>query len=154
MRSARGGVALVAATIALSGLSACGTIQAARERLVKAPPSCDTQTVAIYFEPESAEVTKEGRAVIREAAETSRGCVVERVQVVGLADAVGAPGANLELSKRRANSVAAALTAAGLPAAEFDVAAAGQAGAVAPSGEARPLRRRAEVTLHLKPRPR
>ena len=38
---------------------------------------------------------------------------------MGLADAAGEPDANLELPKRRAQSVTAALAAAGLPAAEF-----------------------------------
>ena len=36
-----------------------------------------------------------------------------------------------------------------LPAGEFDLAAAGQQGAVTQDGEARPLRRRADVTLEL-----
>ena len=70
------------------------------------------------------------------------------IEVLGLADAAGAPGVNLELSKRRAQSVAAALAANGLPTAEFQVAAGGQDGAVTADGKA-PLRRRADVTLHL-----
>jgi outer membrane protein OmpA-like peptidoglycan-associated protein len=74
---------------------------------------------------------------------------VASVDVLGLSDAVGAADANLELSKRRAQSVTAALTAAGLPAGEFRVGAAGQAGAVTADGKARPLRRRVDVVLHL-----
>ena len=134
------------------GLSACTTIQSARDKLVKTPSRCVDQTVQIYFEPDSAEVTKEGRAVLNLAANDSKACKVSSIDVVGLADAAGAPGANLELSKRRAQAVTEALTAAGLPAAEFKVAAAGSAEAINSKGDARPLRRRTDVVLHLSPR--
>lgn len=140
------------AAVALVALAGCGTIENARSRLVKGPAKCADQTVQIYFEPESAELTREGRAVITEAAQAARGCAVEAVEVLGLADAAGAPRANLELSERRAHAVTAALAEAGLPAAEFRLAAAGQAGAVTADGRAAPLRRRAEVVLRLAPR--
>lgn len=146
------GVAAAAAIVLGAGaLSGCATVQTARARLVKAPARCVDQTVDIYFAPEQAELTPEGRMVITQAASSTRGCKVAAVEVVGLADGVGAPAANLELSKRRAQSVTAALTAAGLPAADFKVGAAGQAGAVTADGRAAPLRRRAEVTLRLSP---
>lgn len=133
---------------ALTGglLAGCNTIT--RDQIVKAPSSCEDMTVQIYFEPDSAEVTKEGEAVLRTAAAAARNCKVDHVRVLGLADAAGAPAANLELSKRRAASVTAALAATGLPAAEFDLAAAGQSGAVTPAG-AQPLRRRADITVEL-----
>jgi outer membrane protein OmpA-like peptidoglycan-associated protein len=132
-----------------AGLSGCGSMPGARARIVKATPRCVDETVQIYFEPESAELTKEGRAVLAAAAAQSKPCRVTSVDVLGLADASGAPGANLDLSKRRAQSVTAALTSVGLPAGEFKVSAAGQAGAVTADGKAQPLRRRADVVLHL-----
>ena len=101
------------------------------------------------FEADSAEVTDEGRAILAQAASTAKTCKVDRVRVLGLADAVGAPAANMELSKQRVAAVTKALLANGLPAAEFDLTAAGQAGATAADGEARPLRRRADVTIEL-----
>lgn len=142
------------ATIGALGLAlaACSTVQSARDKLVRAPSRCVDQTVQVYFEPDSAEVTNEGRAVIKAAADGARGCQVTAVEVLGLADAVGAPDANLDLSKRRAQSVTAALAGAGLPAAEFKVAAAGQTGAMTADGKAAPLRRRADVTLRLSDR--
>ena len=143
--------ALSLAAVAAVSLSGCATVQSARMRLVKAPPRCVNQTVDIYFAAEQAELTPEGRMVINQAASQARGCKVAAVEVVGLADFGGAPAANLELSKRRAQSVTAALTAAGLPAADFKVGAAGQAGAVTADGRNAPLRRRAEVTLRLSP---
>ena len=134
------------------GLSACASVKSARDRIVRAPARCVDQTVQIYFEPDSAAVTQEGRAVLKVAAADSRGCKVAGIDVLGLADAAGAPEANLELSKRRAQAVTEALTAAGLPAAEFKLAAAGQAGAVDSRGDPRLLRRRADVVLHLSSR--
>jgi outer membrane protein OmpA-like peptidoglycan-associated protein len=131
------------------GLAGCSTIQTARERIVRAPNRCADRAVQIYFEPNAAELTDEGRAVIRQAADEARGCKVGRVEVTGLADAAGAPAANLELSKRRAQSVTAALAAAGLPAAEFNVAAVGAAGAETADGRAAPLRRRVDVMLRM-----
>lgn len=127
----------------------CTTMTSARDRIVKREASCADVTVDIYFEPDSAEVTKEGRAVLRAAAGQAKGCQVDQVLVLGLADAAGAPAASLELSKRRAASVTTALAATGLPAGEFDLAAAGQSGSVTASGDNRPLRRRADVTLKL-----
>ena len=140
---------LMLAAAAAVGLSGCATVQSARARLVKAPPRCVDQTVEIYFAPDQAELTPEGRMVISQAAQGVRACKVTAVEVLGLADAAGAPAANLELSRKRAQSVAAALAANGLPAAEFKVAAAGQAGAVTATGQSAPLRRRVDVALRL-----
>jgi outer membrane protein OmpA-like peptidoglycan-associated protein len=140
-------VAALAATVALGG---CSTMQNARARLVRAPSTCADQTVQVYFDPESAELTPEGLAVITSAAANLRPCRVTAVEVLGLADAVGAPQANMALSQRRAQAVSHALAASGLPTAEFRIAAAGQAGAVTPDGQAAPLRRRVDVTLHVR----
>ena len=139
-------LAALAGVVGLVG--GCGTLQNARDRIVKAPPTCEDVTVQIYFEPDSAEVTREGKAVLSQAASQARPCSIDRVSVLGLADAAGTPDVNLELSKRRAASVTAALAASGLPAAEFNLQAAGQSGAVTPAG-AQPLRRRADVTVEL-----
>jgi len=133
----------------LAALASACTTTTERSRLVRAPASCADQTVQVYFEPQSAELTKEGRDVITAAAAGARACKVTSVEVIGLADAAGAPGANLELSQKRATSVAGALKAEGLPAAEFKVGAAGQVGAVTASGQAQPMRRRADIVLHL-----
>lgn len=142
--------AMMTAGLALAvGLSACASLQSARDRIVRAPRVCQDLTVPIYFEPNDAGITREGRRVIAASAAQARGCNVDAVRVLGLADAAGDPPSNLELSKKRAASVADAVQRAGLPAAEFEVAAAGQAGAVNRDGEQAPVRRRADVTLKL-----
>lgn len=141
---------LGAAVLVVSVLGAgCTTMTSARDRIVTREASCADVTAEIYFEPDSAEVTKEGRAVLRAAADQAKGCQVDKVLVMGLADAAGAPAANLELSRQRASSVTQALAASGLPAAELDLSAAGQAGSTTTGGDNRPLRRRADVTLKL-----
>lgn len=129
-------------------LSGCASTQNPRDKIVQAPTACEDITVQIYFEPDSAEITSEGRAVLSQAASLSRPCRIDRVSVLGLADAAGAADINLELSKRRAASVTASLAATGLPAAEFQLQAAGQSGAITAAG-AQPLRRRADVTVQL-----
>jgi len=142
---------IVAAGAAAVLASGCTSLPQSRARLVQTPPRCADQTVQIYFEPDSAELTREGKMVIHQAASAAAACRVASVEVVGLADAQGAADANLELSKRRASAVADALAAGGLPAAEFKLGAAGQSGAVTAAGKA-PLRRRADVILHLAPK--
>jgi outer membrane protein OmpA-like peptidoglycan-associated protein len=129
----------------------CAMQQPGRERYVRLPPRCADETVAIYFEPQSADITREGRQVIYQAAVAARGCAVLHVEVTGLAEAAGPPGSNLELSRRRAVAVADALKANGLPAADFHVKSSGQVGAVAPDGGNAPLRRRADLTIRLGP---
>lgn len=142
-------IGTAAVVMMAAALASCTTVRNARDRIVKPTRDCADVTVQIYFEPQSAEVTKEGRAVLRAAAAEAKGCTVSQVSVLGLADAAGAPDANLALSEKRAQAVAQALAATGLPAATFETAAAGQAGAVTAAGDARPLRRRADVTLKL-----
>jgi peptidoglycan-associated lipoprotein len=137
-------IAALAATAALGG---CASMRDAS--VVRTPSHCVDQQVQVYFEPFSAELTPEGSSVIKAAAGTVRGCRVSAVDVLGLADAVGAPDANLALSKERAQSVSKALEAAGLPAADFHITAAGDVGAITAHGNAKPLRRRVDVTLHV-----
>ena len=137
--------------ILVLGLGACTTTKSARDQIVRSGSNCVDQQGAVYFEADSAEIGKEGLAVIKAAAKAAKSCKVTQVEVRGLADATGAPDANLDLSKRRARSVAAALSAAGFPAAEFRMTAVGDAGATTAGGQAAPLRRRADVIVHLAP---
>jgi outer membrane protein OmpA-like peptidoglycan-associated protein len=137
-------VAVLAATAALGG---CASMRDAG--VVRTAKTCVDQSVQVYFEPYSAELTPEGESVIKAAAANVKSCRVTGVDVLGLADAVGAPDANLELSQKRAQSVSHALSAAGLPGGEFHITAAGDVGAITVSGKAKPLRRRVDVTLHV-----
>lgn len=113
------------------------------------PPACANFQVSIYFERDQARVTREARSVLKSAGAMTRGCKVDRARITGLADAVGAPDANMELSRRRAEAVTRALIRAGLGKAEFDVAAAGDAGATTRAGASAPLRRRADIVFEI-----
>jgi len=141
--------AIVICLAAVTGLSACTTMKSARDRVVRAPATCQDVTIPIYFEPDVAQLTPEGRRVITSQANQAKRCKIQNVRVVGLADAAGDPAANLELSKARAAAVTDALMRAGLPPAEFDLTAVGQAGSVTPDGKIQPVRRRADITLKL-----
>ena len=143
MRLEIAGIGVVAIALVLSGCASGGGM------MVRKPAVCADQTVQVYFDPDSAEVTRESRAVLRQAAAAAKGCEVRKVSVLGLADAAGTPEANMALSEKRAQSVSAALQAAGLPPGEFELAAQGQAGSVTATGQAAPLRRRADITLNL-----
>jgi peptidoglycan-associated lipoprotein len=140
-------IALTTGLVAVVALGGCA--MGARRSMVRAEPVCRDVSVPIYFDAGASRLTRDGRRVIAMAAADARGCSVDKVQVMGLADAEGEAAANLELSKARAASVSDALVRAKLPPAEFDVAAAGQAGAVTKAGAAQPLRRRADVVLKL-----
>ncbi len=113
------------------------------------PPACADFQVSIYFERDQARVTREARSVLNSAGAMTRGCKVDKARITGLADAVGAPDANMALSRRRAEAVTRALIRAGLGKAEFDVAAAGDAGATTRAGASAPLRRRADIVFEI-----
>ncbi|MBA4793552.1 OmpA family protein [Phenylobacterium sp.] len=130
------------------GLAGCQSWAEMRGRLVD-EPGCEPVRAEIYFEPDSAAIGPEAQALIAEAARQAEGCRLQHVEVLGLADAAGAPQANLALSKARAEAVTAALAAERLAVSDVRLLAAGEAGAVTPQGELQPMRRRAEIVLRL-----
>ena len=77
-----------------------------------------------------------------------RGCRIGYVNVLGLTDANGGSAHNLDLSRRRAATVAKALADAGLPAPKFEVSGQGENGALTDGGRPVPLRRKTEVIIH------
>jgi len=151
---ARSALSLAAALSATALLGGCESVPKVRMPAFFSPPACADFAVAIYFEPDSAVVTPEAKALIRSAAAHARRCQVSGIDVVGLADAPGAPAANLQLSKDRAAAVTAALTERGLEHVDINTTALGDEGAQGHGGELRPMRRRVNVTFHLTPRVR
>ncbi len=143
MRSSTGLALISAAAL----LSACASGPMGRAAIEKPAASCQPTSVSLYFDNNSTQVTREAAAVLRGAQAQARGCRIDSIRVMGLADAAGTSADNLALSKARADAVTQALKRAGLPAAEFDVAAVGDAGAVNRQGEAAPLRRRVDVMI-------
>jgi peptidoglycan-associated lipoprotein len=142
----------LAAMAGAATLSGCESLPKMHMPTIQSPPVCADFAISIYFEPGSAAVTPEAQALIRSAAGHARRCQVQGIDVVGLADAPGAPDANLQLSKDRAAAVTAALAARGLEHVDINSTALGDEGAQARGGALRPLRRRVNVSFHLAPR--
>jgi peptidoglycan-associated lipoprotein len=152
----RRGFAIGAAGVALSALVAGCAGGGGHPTLAPAPvasaASCVQVSFPIYFSENSDQLTDPARQALDVAARQVRGCRIDYVSVIGLTDSVGAADENLELSKRRASAVAAALQAAGLPAPKFEVRGLGERGATLADGKAAPLRRRTDVVIHAAPR--
>lgn len=141
---------LVGVVLALAGCaSSDGPWRTLRKPVAAAPPVCADFQSSVYFEQDSANLTKEAKMVLASAQTQARGCAVKSVRVVGLADAVGTSEANLILSRRRAATVTSALGRVGFNKVDIDAVAAGDAGAVAASGASAPLRRRADILFDL-----
>ncbi len=138
------GLALISLT---ATLGACASGPTGRAAIERPAAVCQPTSASLYFDQNSTQVTREAAAVLRGAAAQAKGCRIDGVRVLGLADAAGASADNLALSKARATAVTGALRKAGLPQAVFDVAAAGDAGAVNRQGEAAPLRRRVDIQI-------
>jgi peptidoglycan-associated lipoprotein len=145
------GLAVVGAVVLGGLLAGCESTPKPKTRaqIVQTAPSCEDFSVQIYFENKSAKLTNEARSVLKGADALATGCKVASVRVIGLADAVGSPDASLAVSKQRADVVTKALSKMGYGNVEFDVGAAGDAGATTSDGEARPLRRRTDIRFDL-----
>jgi peptidoglycan-associated lipoprotein len=139
-----------AAACAVSGCTQTGRYVKSRWEIVRPNPVCADTRFVVYFNEGSDQLTAPARQVIAATARSYRGCDIAEVRVLGLADAVGAPEANLTLSQKRARRVAQALVEQHLPSPAFDMAAQGDQGAVRANGDDEPLRRRAEVVLTVK----
>jgi len=148
LRLSRSGTLL--ALVAGLALSACQTPRAHYAGPLIAPATnCSDIAFPIYFEPDSAAVTPAAEELIVSAHDRASGCRVLSIDVLGLADAAGAPGANLILSQRRAEAVSRALRRHGFAGVTVNQGAAGAINAVTASGAERPLRRRSDVSIHL-----
>jgi len=129
-----------------------GCASAPLRPMASAPrPACTDQVFPIYFAEGSDQLTPVAAQVIGDQARLVRGCRIGYVSVLGLTDAGGGAAQNLDLSKRRASTVARALAAAGLPAPKFEVNGVGENGAVSELGKPVPLRRKTEVVIHALP---
>jgi peptidoglycan-associated lipoprotein len=140
-----------AAVLAGAVLAGCAPAPK-REALVAGESPCMSMRFDVYFVENQARLTDAAATAVEAAAGQVRDCDVRRVRILGLADAVGAAQTNLTLSQQRAREAARALAAAGLPEPAFDVAAAGDAGALTADGAEEPLRRRTEVVIEAYPR--
>lgn len=101
-------VTLVLGAALAAGLCACATSSPSN---LTASARCDDIRFPIYFVEQSDALTDPALQVLKLSAERARACPVSRVAVTGLDDG----DAQTDLSRRRAATVSAALTAQGLP---------------------------------------
>src|SRR5215472_15830384 len=80
-----------------------------------APLASQGRSFRVFFEFDKASLTREGERVVRDAAEAYRRTGTARVEVTGYTDLSGTPQYDMGLSKRRADTVRAALVAQGVP---------------------------------------
>ncbi|HEX5008257.1 MAG TPA: OmpA family protein [Hyphomonadaceae bacterium] len=109
--------------------------------------SCRDGSIDIYFNQWEYELNSFSREVLTKAQASLAGCRIEHVLIIGLADATaGDEQASLEVSQKRAQTIADALEAGGWSRSQFELVAIGGRGAVV-DGVNAPMRRRANVSV-------
>ena len=114
---------------------------------VPAPPPQAARVFIVFFDWDKDVITPEGHAIIQQAADAYRSGAPVQLQVTGYTDRSGSPGYNQRLSERRANNVARALAALGVPKNEMVVAGRGENDNRVPTapGVREPQNRRVEI---------
>jgi OOP family OmpA-OmpF porin len=113
-----------------------------------APPAPARQFV-VYFEFDKSNLTPEGARVVQDAAAAYKATGSARVAITGYTDAAGTQQYNLGLSKRRADTVRAALVRNGVPDGAIAEAWRGKENLAVPTpdGVREPRNRRVEIVL-------
>jgi len=118
--------------------------------VVEAPlPQCTiTMPIVIYFEWNVDSPPADADAVITQTAQSMSACGWHSLSLAGHADRSGPTRYNMALSQRRANNVAAKLSAAGVGSDAISIKAYGESSPAVqtPDGVREPLNRRVEIT--------
>ena len=112
-----------------------------------APPPVAPKVFIVFFDWDKDVITPEGEQIIQQAAEAYKSGAPVQLQVTGYTDRSGSPGYNQRLSERRANNVARALAALGVPKNEMVVSGRGENDNRVPTapGVREPQNRRVEI---------
>lgn len=115
---------------------------------VPAPPPPAPKVFIVFFDWDKDVITPEGHAIIQQAADAYKSGAPVQLQVTGYTDRSGSPDYNQRLSERRANNVAKALAALGVPRDQMFVAGRGENDNRVPTanGVREPQNRRVEIT--------
>ena len=102
----------------------------------------------VFFDWDKSTITPEGMGIIQQAANAYKSGAPVQLQVTGYTDRSGSPGYNQRLSERRANNVARALAALGVPKDQMIVGGRGENDNRVPTadGVREPQNRRVEIT--------
>lgn len=114
-----------------------------------APPPVIHQVYLVFFDWDRYNITPEGSAVIRQAAEHFHSGQPVRIEVTGYTDLSGSPGYNVRLSLRRANAVAVQLEGLGVPRSDMAIRGLGESNPRVPTaqGVREPQNRRVEIVF-------
>ena len=112
------------------------------------PPPAAPRVFIVFFDWDKDVITPEGEKVIQQAAAAYRSGAPVQLQVTGYTDRSGSPAYNQRLSERRANNVARAMVALGVPQNEMAVSGRGENDNRVPTaaGVREPQNRRVEIT--------
>ncbi len=137
--------------VAAAGIAvSCSTLNAPHRSSMSAPPPPHVpQTYVVFFDFDKAILRADAQKIIEEAADYARQNDTAALTAIGHADTAGASTYNMDLSKRRAAAVKAALIARGIAAQKIAAKSVGEAQAVPPEGAAprEPQYRRVEIVL-------
>lgn len=113
------------------------------------PPPLVAPTYLVFFDFDKSILSDDAQKIIEEAADYARQNGTAALTAIGHADTAGASAYNMDLSKRRADAVKAALIARGIAAQKITVRSLGEAQALPPAGAAprEPQYRRVEIIL-------
>jgi len=112
-----------------------------------APPPAAPKVFIVFFDWDKDTITPEGQQIIAQAADAWKSGSPVQLQVTGYTDRSGSPGYNQRLSERRANNVAKALAALGVPKQDMVVSGRGENDNRVPTapGVREPQNRRVEI---------
>ena len=112
-----------------------------------APPPAAPRVFIVFFDWDKDTITAEGHQIIAQAAAAYKSGAPVQIQVTGYTDRSGSAGYNQRLSERRANNVAKALAAQGVPPAQMVVSGRGENDNRVPTadGVREPQNRRVEI---------
>jgi peptidoglycan-associated lipoprotein len=139
---------MFAAVVFAATLGACETLPGAGGESASAfdPASCYEREFNVYFDGADATLTPEAREAISAVGTALRGCRIDHVRIIGMADAALEAEISIEISEARARAIRDYLESEFRWAHEkFELRARGDRGAVTEEGLNRPLRSRARV---------
>jgi len=113
------------------------------------PPPVQARTFIVFFNFDKSNLTEAGKKIVDSAAAVAKDNVPTRIQVNGYTDAAGTKQYNLALSRRRAETVRAALVADGVAPGRISTAAFGKENqrVPTPDGVREPQNRRVEILI-------
>jgi outer membrane protein OmpA-like peptidoglycan-associated protein len=139
---------MFAAVVLAAVLGACETFPGASDEAASAfdPAACYEREFNVYFDGADATLTPEAREAIDAVGAALRGCRIDHVRIIGMADAALEAEISIEISEARARAIRDYLESEfRWDHDKFELRARGDRGAVTEEGLARPLRSRARV---------